>query len=208
MTASLVRVIVDPVAGEDEAVRQALLTRLNALEHETVNPILMRWIRAQFDIEVLCCVHDLAQFDDFVIDTIRSIEGVDKTSCHILSNGYVFPGGLALARMSQAAGQPYIGATVDVAARPGRDRQVFERLYDLAEADDLRKFYLFKDFASPTTDLSLSIVGPDQATVDEYVQRFVRAIDGVLDTDTSYTHGWAMLATDEKVETLLATFMP
>ena len=211
MGASLIRVNVDPLAGEDENVRKTLLTRLNALDdetRETIHPILLRWNRARFDIELICVADDLSALDDFLMDVVRSVEGVNNTNCHIMSSGFVFPGGMARARMARAAGQAFIGATVDLDVQPGTDRQVFEQLYDLTEADDLRKFYVFKDFASAHSDMSLSLIGPDQATVDEYVQRFVRSVDGVVDTQTVYTHGWAMLATDEELEALLAPFTP
>ena len=45
------------------------------------------------------------------MDVVRSVEGVNNTNCHIMSSGFVFPGGMARARIARAAGQAIIGAT-------------------------------------------------------------------------------------------------
>lgn len=208
MKPAIVRLNVNPLAGHEEEVRATLLTRLNAYEGEEAQPILLRWIRSRFDIEVLIAVYDFAQFDDLLIDIVRSIEGVAGTSTHVMYDGFLFLGGIMMARNARENGGSYAEAMIDISVEPGKDRDVFAALYDLSEADDLRKYSLFKNYSSPAADMSLQIAGTNRETIEQYVQVLVRAIDGVRDTYTTFTHGWAMLMDGNEFLELQTQYSP
>lgn len=208
MKPAIVRLNINPVAGQEEAVRKALLTRLNAWENEAIKPILLRWLRAQFDLEVMLAVYDFTSFDELLFDVVRSIEGVAGTHSHVMYDGFFFAGGMVMAENARQAGTYYAEAVIDIKAAPGRDREVFAALYDLSEADDLLKYFLFKDIGGHEADMSLQIVSTDPQNIENYVQIFVRAIDGVQDTMTTFSYGWALLMDFTAFMELQAQFSP
>lgn len=208
MRPTLLRIIINPAAGHEEEVRQALLTRLNAYEHNGVLPILLRWIRASFDLELLVAVYDFARVDDLFIDVIRSIENVADTSSTIMYDGFMFPGGFLMAENAHLTQAAFADATVDIRVAPGADRETFAALYDLPEADDLHKIMLFKSYTHADSDFVLHLGGYNRETIESYIQVFVRAVPGVTDTFTTFTFGWAMLIDPESFTELQAQFAP
>lgn len=218
MKPAIVRLNINPRAGYEEQVRATLLTRLNAYESDgdrhghdgsdAVQPILIRWVRSRFDLEVLVAVYDFASFDDLVMDVVRSIDGVFGTATHVMYDGFLFIGGIMMAHNARENGLPYAEAVIDISVEPGKDREVFAALYDLSEADDLHKYSLFKNFSAPEADMTLQVAGTNRETIEDYVQVFVRGIDGVVDTITTFTHGWAMLMDPEEFLQLQTQYSP
>lgn len=202
------RIIINPAAGHEEEVRQALLTRLNAYEPDGVLPILLRWIRASFDLELLVAVYDFARVDDLFIDVIRSIENVADTSSIVLYDGFMFPGGFLMAENARLINAAFADATVDIHVAPGTDRETFAALYDLPEADDLHKIMLFKSYTHSKSDFMLQLAGYSRETIEHYIQVFVRAIPGITDTFTTFTFSWAMLIEPEAFTELQTQFAP
>ncbi len=208
MNASIVRILVDPYAGEEAEVYQALVTRLNSLESDTITPLYLRWIVSSYDLELVCHLADLGDFNDFMIETVRSVTGVNNTESQLLNNGFVFPGGFALSRMRAEHGYSVSHAVVDIDVIPGDERAVFASLYDLPEADDLRKVYLFQEFAGMSADVTLQIAGPSASTIATYVAQYIRPMIGIRDTVTTFTSGTATFVSGEELETLLAAYRP
>ena len=143
MKPTLLRIIVNPAAGHEEEVRQALLTRLNAYQSNGVQPVMLRWIRSSFDLEILVAVFDFTDVDDFLIDVIRTTENVMSTITTVMLDGFIFLGGFVMAENARLNNTAHAGATIEISVTPGKDKEVFAALYDLPEADDLHKAMLF-----------------------------------------------------------------
>ncbi len=208
MNSSIVRILIDPYAGEEAEVYQALLTRLNGLEEDNITPLYLRWIVSSYDLELVCHTNDLSTFNDFMIDTIRSVPGVNNTESQLLNNGFVFPGGFALSRMRAEHGYSVTHAVVDIDVTPGDERDVFAALYDLPEADDLRKVYLFQEFAGMKADITLQIAGPSASTIATYVAQYIRPMFGIRDTTTTFSSGTATFVNVDELQTVLAAYCP
>ena len=89
MKPTLAVIHIDIAAGADELAREHLLEHLQAYHNPCLSVLWVNWIRERADLHVVCLVHDLDLFDEFLINTIRTAPGVRGTSAQLAFDGTV-----------------------------------------------------------------------------------------------------------------------
>ncbi|MCS6828254.1 MAG: hypothetical protein NZ553_16685, partial [Caldilinea sp.] len=71
---------VDIMCGKDETAREQMLHNLRRYRGEGVKPLWTNWLRQRADLRFTCLIHDVADFNRFMLDVVRSVDGVRETS--------------------------------------------------------------------------------------------------------------------------------
>ncbi len=192
--------------GKDELAREQLLANLRAYEGSCVTPLWVNWLRERADLRITCMVHELAKFDDFLIDVVRAADGVTGTRAALSFGGRANINNLMDIALTRAGSKGLQAATIRIELEPGRDRSVFDALWQLPKHPKVRRVWLLRTYHSFDADLTMLLLAPDETTINGYVMSWIRPVDGVLDTRVSNVSDWAVLASPEAMIEIAENF--
>ncbi|NUQ36927.1 MAG: hypothetical protein HUU23_03855 [Caldilineales bacterium] len=193
-------------SGQDELAREDVLARLRRYTHPCVTPLWVNWLRPRADLRLVCMVHELDRFDDFLIDVLREAIGVAGTRAFLSFGGRVNITHLLEVLLVAAGDQEMFAASVRIELLPGYDRSAFEALWTLPPHPHVRPVWLLRTYHSFEADLNLMLLSDDHAAINGYVMSWVRTAPGVLDTMITDVLDWQMLASPEEMIALAERF--
>ncbi|MDQ1300409.1 MAG: hypothetical protein QG637_326 [Chloroflexota bacterium] len=206
MQPTLTVIDIDIYAGQDEQAREGLLENLMNSTDQCVTPLWVNWLRERADLRVVCLVHDLMRFDDFLVDVIRTVPGVRGTAARLAFDGVVCGDAVLDIALQSAVWDRRAAATVEVKTQPGRDREVYEALVGLPKHKEVQVVWVVKLFHSTEADLMLLLIGERTAALTGYTMSWVRTVPGVVDTQVSSVLDWQILGAAEDFVTLTERF--
>ena len=195
----------DIVSGKDEVAREQLLQNLLQYRGNGVRPLWVNWMRQRADLRFTCLVHDVQAFNSFMLDVVRSVEGVRETST-ILSFGGRADIDTLLDLEMEISTHNMVAANVMIDVQPGMDRRCFQGLLDLPPHPQVRRVWLLNCYHSDDADLMLLLLGKNISAITGYVMSWVRSTPGVVDTEMHTVMDWRWLASPEDIVELCEIF--
>jgi DNA-binding Lrp family transcriptional regulator len=189
----------DITSGRDEYAREQLLNNLRDYSSPGVAPLWVNWMRHRADLRFACFVRDVREFNRFMLDMVRSVEGVRQTRTMLSFGGRANIDTLLELEMEVSPNSGIAAASILIDVEPGKDRQCFQALIDLPSHPDVRRVWLLNTYHSEDADLMLLLLGKDVATLTGYVMSWVRTTEGVIDTETSTMLDWRWLASPDDI---------
>jgi len=202
----LVFVDTDIVCGMDEIARETLVSSLRTYRSRGVSPLWVNWLRQRADLHFACLVHDLREFNEFMLDVVRGVEGVRETSTVLSFGGRADIDTLLELEMEVGQSSTTVASNVMIDVQPGMDRQCFQALLDLPPHPDVRRVWLLNCYHSEDADLMLLLLGKNQAALTGYVMSWVRTTPGVIDTHVRTLMDWRWLAGPDDIVELCELF--
>ena len=202
----LIFVDTDIVCGMDEIAREKLVGNLRHYRSAGVSPLWVNWLRQRADLHFACLVHDLQEFNDFMLDTVRNVDGVRETTTLLSFSGRADIDTLLELEMEVSPTSNIVAANVMIDVRPGMDRQCFQALLDLPPHPEVRRVWLLNCYHSEDADLMLLLLGKNQAALIGYVMSWVRTTVGVIDTEVRTLMDWRWMASPEDIVELCELF--
>ncbi len=196
----------DIVSGKDEIAREQLLNNLRRYRSPGVTPLWVNWLRQRADLRFVCMVQDPREFNNFMLDVVRNVEGVRETSTMLSFGGRADIDTLLELEMEVNPSSPTVATSVMIDTQPGMDRQAFQALVDLPPHPDVKRVWLLNTYHSDNADLMLLLLGKNVEAVTGYVMSWVRTTPGVIDTETSTLLDWRWLASPEDIVELCELF--
>lgn len=196
----------DIVSGKDEMVREILMERLSQYKSRDVAPLWVNWLRQRADLRFACLVRDIDEFNDFMLDVVRSVEGVRETGTMLSLGGRADIDSLLDLEMEVSPSSDSVASSVLIDVQPGMDRTCFQALLDLPPHPDVRRVWLLNCYHSDNADLTMLLLGKDVAALTGYVMSWVRTTPGVIDTEMSTVLDWRWLASPENIVELCELF--
>lgn len=206
MQPTLAVIDIDIYAGQDEHVREGLLENLAHTHDQCITPLWVNWMRERADLRVVCLVHDLMRFDDFLVDVIRTVPGVRGTAARLAFDGMVCGDALMDIALQKTVWNRRAAATVEVKTQPGRDREVYAALVELPRHKQVEVVWVVKLYHSIEADLMLLLLGERTAALTGYTMSWVRTVPGVVDTQVTSVLDWEVLGEIEDFVTLTERF--
>lgn len=206
MKPTLAVIHVDIAAGQDELARERLLESLRNYCNPCLTVLWVNWIRERADVRVVCLIHDLEHFDEFLIDKIRSTPGVRGTSAQLAFDGMVRCDAAMDISMLNSGWDRRAAATVQVKLQPGRDDEVYQALCHLPPHEQVDLVWVVKVFHSSDADLQILLIGDRTAALTGYVMSWIRTVPGVQDTTLTSVLDWRVLADAEAFVALCQRF--
>ncbi len=197
---------VDIVSGQDELARERLLDHVQRFRAPGVAPLWVNWLRQRADLRFVCMVRDVREFNDFMLDVVRSVPGVRETRTMFSFGGRADIDTLLELEMEVSPTSSTVASSVLINVEPGKDRRCFQGLIDLPPHPQVRQVWLLNLYHSHETDLMLLLLGKDIPAVTGYVMSWVRTTEGVIDTETSTMLDWRWLARPEDLVELCEHF--
>jgi len=197
MQPTLAVIDIDIFSGQDELAREGLLENLKCCTGKFITPLWVNWLRERADLRVVCLVHDLTRFDNFLLDVIRTVPGVRGTAAQLAFDGVVHDDVVMDLRLQNSIWNPRAAATVLVKSRPGQDRDVYDALICLPKHQEVDVVWVVKLFHSIEADLMLILLGERTAALTGYVMSWVRTVPGVVDTQLTSVLDWQILGQAE-----------
>ncbi len=197
---------IDIYAGQDELAREGLLENLTRANDRCITPLWINWMRERADLRVVCLVHDLLHFDDFLVDVIRTVPGVRGTAARLAFDGVVCGDALMDIALQKSAWGRLAAATVEVKTQPGRDREVYAALVNLPKHKQVETVWVVKLYHSTEADLMMLLLGARTAALTGYTMSWVRTVPGVVDTQLTSVLDWQVLGTTEDFVLLTQRF--
>ena len=198
----------DVASGKDELAREELLRNVGRYRSQGVAPLFVNWLRQRADLRFVCLVRDLSEFNDFMLDVVRSVDGVRETRTTLSFSGRADIDTLLELEMEVNPSSSTVAASVWVDVKPGMDRRCFQSLLDLPEHPDVRRVWLLNCYHSEDADLLLLLLGKNVEALTGYVMSWIRTVPGVVDTEMSTVLDWRWLASPEDVVELCELFFP
>jgi len=195
----------DIISGKDEVAREQLLYNIRHFHGDGVKPLWLNWLRQRADLRFVCLVHDVSAFNDFMLDVVRSVQGVRETST-ILSFGGRADLDTLLDLEMEVSTDSMVAANIMIDVQPGMDRQCFQGLLDLPPHPDVRRVWLLNCYHSDNADLMMMILGKNIAAITGYVMSWVRTTPGVVDSEVLSVMDWRWLAGADDVVELCELF--
>jgi len=196
----------DIVSGKDEIAREQLLRNLQRYRSRGVSPLWVNWLRQRADFRFVCLTHDLAEFNDFMLDVVRSVEYVRETRTILSFSGRANIEALLELEMEVSPTSPMVASTVMIDVQPGLDRQCFQSLLDLPPHPEVRRVWLLNCYHSEDADLMLFLLGKNISALTGYVMSWVRTAPGVIDTEMDTVLDWRWMAGPQDIVTLCEMF--
>lgn len=196
----------DIVSGKDEIAREKLLSNLQRYRSPGVSPLFVNWLRQRADLRFVCLVHDLAEFNDFMLDVVRSVDYVRETSTILSFGGRADIDALLDLEMEVSTNNQTVAIMLMIDVQPGMDRQCFQALLDLPPHSDVRRVWLLNCYHSQDYDLMMLLLGKNAAAVTGYVMSWVRTTPGVIDTEMDSVLDWRWMASPEDIVELCEMF--
>ena len=206
MQQTLAIIDIDIQSGQDELAREGLLANLDRCTKEYVIPLWVNWLRERADLRVVCLVNDLASFDDFLVDLIRTVPGVRGTSARLSFGGVVHGEKVMDLLVRNSVWDRRAAATVFVKSKPGEDRAVYQRLVNLPAHQHVEVVWVLKLFHSVEADMMVLLLGERTSSLTGYVMSWVRTVPGVQDTQLTSVLDWQILGETEDFVALTQRF--
>jgi hypothetical protein len=184
----------DIISGQDEIAREQLLNNLREYKSHAVAPLWVNWLRQRADLRFACFVRDVREFNSFMLDAIRCVEGVRQTRTMLSFGGRANIDALLELEMEVSPNSETVATTVLIDVAPGLDRRCFQSLVDLPQHPDVRRVWLLNTYHSNDSDLTMLLLGNDVAALTGYVMSWVRTTEGVVDTEMNMMLDWRWLA--------------
>lgn len=193
-------------SGKDEFARESLIAHVGRYRSNGVAPLFVNWLRERADLRFVCLVRNLGEFNDFMLDVVRSVDGVRGTRTTLSFGGRADLDALIELEMEVSPNSHLVAASLWIDVQPGLDRRCFQALLDLPHHPDVRQVWLLNCYHSDAADLQLFLLGKDIAALTGYVMSWVRTAPGVLDTELSTVLDWRWLASSEDIVELCELF--
>ena len=189
----------DIVSGQDELAREQLLNNLRRYHTPGVSPLWVHWQRQRADLRFVCTVHDFAEFNDFMLDVVRSVAGVRETTTVLSFGGHIEIDALLDLEMEVSVPTPQVVGSVMIDVQPGLDRQCFQSLRDLPPHPDVRCVWLLNCYHSSDADLMMMLLAKNEAALTGYLMSWIRTTPGVIDTEMSSVLDWRWMASPDDI---------
>ncbi len=196
----------DIVSGKDEIAREGLLNNLSRYRTRGVSPLWVNWLRQRADLRFVCTIHDFAEFNDFMLDIVRNVEGVRETTTMLSFGGHIDIDTLLDLEMEVSPNSHTTVSTVMIDVEAGRDRECFQALLNLPPHPDVRRVWLLNCYHSDNADLMLMLLGKNLSALTGYVMSWVRTTPGVIDTEMSTVLDWRWMASPDDIVGLCEMF--
>ncbi|MCB9138068.1 MAG: hypothetical protein H6642_06965 [Caldilineaceae bacterium] len=196
----------DIVSGKDELAREALLDNLRRYSSPGVAPLWVNWMRNRADLRFACLVRDVGEFNDFMLDNVRCVEGVRETRTVLSFGGRADIDTLLDLEMEVSPNSQMVASSVQIDVEAGQDRACFQALLDLPPHPDVRRVWLLNSYHSSDADLMMLLLGKNIATLTGYVMSWIRTTPGVIDTEMSTVLDWRWVASPENIVELCELF--
>lgn len=196
----------DIISGKDEIAREALLDRIGRYRSNGVAPLWVNWLRQRADLRFVCLVRNLDEFNDFMLDVVRGVEGVRETRTMLSLGGRADIDTLLDLEMEVSPSSQLVASSVLVDVKPGMDRQCFQALLDLPPHPDVRRVWLLNLYYGGPADLTLLLLGKSVSALTGYVMSWIRTTPGVIDTEMSTVLDWRWLASPDDIVELCELF--
>lgn len=187
----------DIISGQDEIAREQLLNNLRNYRSDGVAPLWVNWLRHRADLRFACFVRDVREFNGFMLDVVRCVEGVRETRTMLSFGGRANIDALLELEMEVSPSSQTVATTVLINVEAGLDRRCFQSLLDLPAHPDVQRVWLLNTYHSDNADLMLLLLGKDVSTLTGYVMSWVRTTEGVVDTEMSTMLDWRWLASPD-----------
>lgn len=202
----LIFVDADIVSGKDEIAREQLLSNLQRYQSAAVSPLWVNWLRHRADLRFVCLTTDLAEYNDFMLDVVRSVQYVRETRTMLSFGGRADIDALLDLEMEIGTNSHNIAASVLIDVQPGMDRQCFQGLLDLPRHPEVRRVWLLNCYHSEDADLMMMLLGKNISALTGYVMSWVRTVPGVIDTEMDTVLDWRWMASSDDIVTLCEMF--
>lgn len=189
----------DIMSGKDELAREQLLNNLRRYHTPGVSPLWVHWQRQRADLRFVCTVTDFSEFNDFMMDNVRSVDGVRETTTILSFGGHIDIDALLDLEMEVSPTSSTVVGNVFIDVQPGADRECFEALLALPPHPDVRRVWLLNCYHSNDADLMLMLLGANDAALTGYLMSWVRTTPGVIDTEMSIIMDWRWLARPDDI---------
>lgn len=196
----------DISSGMDEIAREQLLDNLRRYRSNAVSPLWVNWLRQRADLRFVCFVRDVREFNTFMLDVVRSVEGVRETRTILSFGGRADVDTLLELEMEVSPQSQMVASSVLIDVKPGKDRRCFQALVDLPVHPDVKRVWLLNTYHSDDADLMLLLLGKDVPALTGYVMSWVRTTEGVIDTEMSTMLDWRWLAGPDDIVELCEHF--
>lgn len=193
-------------SGKDELARESLIANVARYRSHGVAPLFVNWLRERADLRFVCLVRNLGEFNDFMLDVVRSVDGVRGTRTTLSFGGRADLDMLLELEMEVSPSSHLVAASLWIDVEPGLDRRCFQALLDLPPHQDVRQVWLLNCYHSDDADLQLFLLGKDISALTGYVMSWVRTAPGVVDTELSTVLDWRWLASPEDIVELCELF--
>jgi hypothetical protein len=190
---------VEILSGKDEIAREQLLNNLRDYRSSGVAPLWVNWLRQRADLRFACFVRDTREFNKFMLDVVRCVDGVSETRTVLSFGGRANIETLLELEMEVTPTSQIAASTVLIDVAPGLDRRCFQALIDLPTHPDVKRVWLLNTYNSDKSDLVLLLLGKDISVLTGYVMSWVRTTEGVLDTEMSTMLDWRWLASPDDI---------
>lgn len=197
MKPTLAIIDIDIFSSQDELAREKLLENLREYHQPCLTVLWVNWLRERADLRVVCLVHDLEHFDDFLVDVIRKAPGVRGTSAQLAFDGMVRGEPLLDISMFNAVWNRRAAVTVQVKLQPGMEDEAYEALLNLPAHEQVQVVWVVKVFHSVDADLIILLLGERTAALTGYVMSWIRTVPGVQDSQLSSVQDWRILGQTE-----------
>lgn len=195
----------DIMCGKDETAREQMLYNIRHYRGNGVKPLWTNWLRQRADLRFTCLINDVAAFNKFMLDVVRSVDGVRETST-VLSFGGRADIDTLLELEMEVSTNNMVAVNVMIDVQPGMDRQCFQSLLDLPRHPDVKRVWLLNCYHSQDSDLMLLLLGKKLTSITGYVMSWVRTTPGVIDTEVQTVLDWRWLASSQDVVDLAELF--
>ncbi|MCB0099883.1 MAG: hypothetical protein KDE46_29325, partial [Caldilineaceae bacterium] len=155
----LTMVDADIVSGKDEIAREQLLSNLQRYNSPAVSPLWVNWLRHRADLRFVCLTNNLEEYNDFMLDVVRSVEYVRETRTILSFGGRVDIDALLDLEMEVGPNSHTVATSVMIDVQPGMDRQCFQGLLDLPPHPEVRRVWLLNCYHSEDADLMMLLLG-------------------------------------------------
>ncbi len=196
----------DIMSGKDEIAREQLLSNLQRYHSPAVSPLWVNWLRHRADLRFVCLTNNLDEYNDFMLDVVRSVQYVRETRTILSFGGRADIDVLLDLEMEVGPTSQTIATSVMIDVQPGMDRQCFQGLLDLPPHPDVRRVWLLNCYHSEDADLMLFLLGKNIAALTGYVMSWVRTVPGVVDTEMDTVLDWRWMASPDDIVALCEMF--
>ncbi len=193
-------------SGQDEIAHESLMTHVGGHRSSGVAPLFVTWLRERSDLRFVCMVRNLSEFNDFMLDVVRSVQGVRATRTMLSFGGRADLNTLLELEMEVSTNGHMVAASLWIDVEPGVDRRCFQALLDLPPHPDVRQVWLLNCYHSDDADLQMLLLGKNVAALTGYVMSWVRTAPGVIDTEISTVLDWRWLASPDDIVELCELF--
>lgn len=194
------------ISGHDEIASESLMNHVGSYRSVGVAPLFVNWLRERSDLRFVCMVRDLGEFNDFMLDVVRSVEGVRSTRTMLSFGGRADLNTLLELEMEVGTNGNWMAASLWIDVQPGLDRRCFQALLDLPPHPDVRQVWLLNCYHSEDADLQMLLLGKSVAALTGYVMSWIRTTPGVIDTELSTVLDWRWLASPDDIVELCELF--